>query len=787
MTRAWRLAAWAAAFVLASAYAIQRVEFTTDITNFLPDGRGAEPARISRELAKSDLARTMVVSIGSADPASSVAAIREMAAMLRARPEVAWVREGADEEFLAKIYELYFPRRLYFLSESPETELAPKLTDAGLDEQARKVRETLALPVAPLLERTVPADPLGAFASLVERLRSEQPPLATRDGIFQTTDGKFAVLFLATKKSAFDSMAQRPLLEAIDAKFADLNATVAPDLVMEQSGANRFSVDAETKIRADASWISTLSGIGVAALSLVFFRSVLSLGIVAIPGIVGLAIALVAGLVVFGRLDGMTIAFGASLIGVTIDYPTHVLILWSLSRSDETPWQITRRLAGSLSMAAVTTMASFAGLAWTSFRGFRELGFFAVVGVAGALVASLLLLPDLLPRRRGIPPVSQGLADVLGPWLVRLRRHRGVLAFVPVVILATGAFAIPNLDWVDDLSRISKPDPRLQAEDNRVRERVSNFEPGRFVIAMGDDAASMLARNEEVHARLSALVKNDKLGGLRSLHALLWPEELQRRNLAAVRASADLPARLDAAFTRAGFRSGSFAPFAENLANPPPPLDLETLRASPLGPLASSLVLDLGGRLAAITYLRGVRDPEEVRAALAGLDDVTFFEQRTFLNDMFALFRDRTLRLVVFGTILVYLLLVVRYREWRAATAAFLPALLVPVVILSGFALAGVETHLLHAVSLLMVMGMGVDYGIFIVDSARGEEAEMGATLVSCLLCCLTTILSFGTLAISSQPPLRAIGLVTGGGVALSLMLAPVSLLLLRPQRTENA
>ncbi|TMJ18245.1 MAG: hypothetical protein E6G94_00395 [Alphaproteobacteria bacterium] len=425
-------------------------------------------------------------------------------------------------------------------------------------------------------------------------------------------------------------------------------------------------------------------------------------------------------------------------------------------------------------------MASFAGLAWTSFRGFRELGWFAVLGVAGALVASLFLLPDLLPRRSRIQPVSAGLANVLGPWLVAMRSKRKVLAVAPVAILVVAAFALPKLEWNDDLSRISSPDPVLQAEDNRVRERVSNFDPGRFVIAAGDDDAAMLEHNEQVHARLTELIGAGKLDGMRSLHALLWPAALQRRNLDVLRASADLPQRLDAAFTREGFRPGTFAPFFDALASPPPPLDLATLRASALGPIASSLVLNLGDRVAAITYLRGVRDVDAVRAALDDLPDVTFFEQRTFLNEIFAHFRNQTLRLVVAGTFLVCALLLVRYCHWRSATAAFLPALLVPVVLLSGFALAGVQTNLLHAVSLLMVMGMGVDYGIFIVDCAREDEEEVGATLVSCLLCCLTTILSFGTLAISSQPPLRAIGITTGAGVALSLVLAPISLLLLK-------
>jgi predicted exporter len=789
LTRVARLALWAVAFVLMSAYCLRSVEFTTDITNFLPDGRGAEPARISRELAHSDLARTMVLSIGADETARAVAAAKSLAEMLRSRPEVAWVREGADDAFLGKVYELYFPRRLYFLSEDPERDLPALLTDEGLQAQARRVRDSLALPTSPLVERVLPADPLGAFMAIVERLRSEEPPLATRDGVFTTRDGRHAVLFLATKKSAFDSMAQRPLLEAIDARFKALRGELGADLVLEQSGANRFSVDAEAKIRGDASMISTLSGIGVAILSLVFFRSLLSLGVVAVPGLFGLVIALFLGLAAYGRLDGMTIAFGASLIGVTIDYPTHVLILWSLSRTGETAWQVTRRLSGSLTMAALTTMASFAGLAFTSFRGFRELAAFSVLGVAAALVVTLFLLPDLLPAKRRIQPVSEGLARVLGPWLVALRSRRRALALAPVAILAVAAWALPRLEWHDDLSRISTPDPVLQAEDNRVRDRVANFDPGRFVIAIADDPETMLVRNEEVYRRLSALVDAGKLDGVRSLHALLWPVAVQKQNLEVLQSSPDLPRRIDAAFASEGFRPGSFAAFAETLASPAPPLDLETLRSSELGPLASSLVLDLGGRNAALTYLRGVHDVAAVKDAMSGLQDVTFFEQRTFLNDVFAHFRDQTLRLVALGTVFVYVLLLVRYREWRSATAAFLPALLTPVVVLSGFALAGVETHLLHAVSLMMVMGMGVDYGIFIVDSARDDAGEVGATLVSCLLCCLTTILSFGTLALSSQPPLRAIGLTTGAGVAVSLLLAPISLLLLKvaPIRTTPA
>jgi predicted exporter len=557
--------------------------------------------------------------------------------------------------------------------------------------------------------------------------------------------------------------------------------------VLEQSGANRFALDAETKLRADASMISTLSTVGVAVLSWLFFRSFLSLGLALVPALVGLLLAMAAGLLIFGSLDGTTIGFGASLIGVTIDYPTHFLILRSLSTRGENPWRLARRLSGSLSMAALTTIASFAGLAITSFRGFRELGVFSLIGVAGALLTSLFLLPDLVPRSRPVPPISARLAATLGAWIPRLRSRRSALALVPIAVLALGAFALPRLSWNDDLSSLGQPDPRLRAEDTRVRERVSSFDGGRFVIAIADEPDAALARNDEVHARLAALVGRGELGGMRSLHDLLWSQALQRRNLEALRGSPDLAARLDAGFGAAGFRPGAFAPFAQTLAAPSAePLTLAELRASELGPLASTLVLDLDGRTAVITYLRGVRDPDAIRAALADLPDVHLFDQRSFLNEIAAQFRTRTLLQIVVGSACVLLILIARYRDARRATAAFLPAFLTAILVLSAFALSGTETNLLHAVSLLIVMGMGVDYGIFVVDSVDQPD-EIGATLVSCLLCCLTTLLGFGTLALSNHPALRAIGVTTGVGIALSLLLAPLSLFALRVDAKATA
>jgi len=137
--------------------------------------------------------------------------------------------------------------------------------------------------------------------------------------------------------------------------------------------------------------------------------------------------------------------------------------------------------------------------------------------------------------------------------------------------------------------------------------------------------------------------------------------------------------------------------------------------------------------------------------------------------------------MVILGSFIVLVVLLLRYRNFSRTLLAFLPAALGAASTLGLFGLLGVEVNVASAVSLLVVLGMGVDYGIFAVDS-RDRAGSQGATLSSLLVSCVTSVFVFGILALSEQPVLRAIGLTTGVGVMLALTLSPITLALARPQ-----
>ncbi|MCA9697795.1 MAG: hypothetical protein KC431_09750, partial [Myxococcales bacterium] len=572
------------------------------------------------------------------------------------------------------------------------------------------------------------------------------------------------------------------------ARFTELRDAAASEgvtLQLRQSGVGRFALRAESRIRGDITRISTLSTIGVIVLFLLLFRGPRLVLLSMLPLAAGVLTATTVCLLAFGRIHGLTLAFGASLIGICIDYPVHLFNHHVLEPDPQGAAGTARRIRPGLLLGAATTVAGFVGLGWTSFPGVREIAVFAAVGIVAALVATLWLLPPLMADKPKPVALQQRLARRAGALVEAMQRRRGALLVLPGVALILIALAVPRISFVDDVSALTETDPELLAEDEAVRELVSRMDAGRMVVAIGADDEAALAKNDRVHEALVAAREAGEVADFQSLHELLWSQQLQRENLAAYGEADAFVARLETAFVAKGFRAGVFTPLAEDLkalqaGQGTPPLDYPTLAASPLGEAAGAMHVELEGQVGVLSLLRGVEDVEALRARIdaLGLEDVHLFDQKALMAELYGRHRRQTLQLVALGLLVVLAMIGARYRRIGPTLAAFLPALLAAGAGLAVLVLAGFALNLLHVVSLLLVLSMGVDYGVFLVES-REHPGEVAATVLSLLACCSSTVLAFGLLAMSSNPALRAIGLTTGLGVLASLLLAPTALILL--------
>jgi predicted exporter len=176
------------------------------------------------------------------------------------------------------------------------------------------------------------------------------------------------------------------------------------------------------------------------------------------------------------------------------------------------------------------------------------------------------------------------------------------------------------------------------------------------------------------------------------------------------------------------------------------------------------------GQYASIVALRGMRYasiPLLARAA-DGMAGVQWVDKVGGISSVLGRYRAWMGWVVLGAYGVVFLVLLPRYRgrTWRVLAPTATASLLT--LALLGF--AGQSLQLFHVLALMLLLGVGVDYGIFMQEEPeRGDDAPWLAVGLSAA----STILSFGLLALSGTPALQAFGLTMLAGTALVWLGAP--------------
>lgn len=768
-----------------AAYVTTHFEVATDITAFMPNGGDPKITQLTRYMANSELSRTMVLMIGAQDEHTALAAGRDFEHALRHTPAVrdglAHLDGGPQEGTEQAIYELYHPRRFGFVGFT-KNEVERKLSAKGQERAAADLKTRLSQPMAPLVSRLAPSDPLLTIAHLFERLQSSHGrSLSVSDGRFITPDGKHSVLFLSTRAGAFDSNAQRPLVAGVATAFAQVNVEYDGKLTLEQSATNRIAVHTEQAIKNDIERVTLVSTLCLAIILGGLFRSLRLVALACIPIGCGVLVGLASCLLFYGHVHGITLAFGASLIGVAIDYVVHLYCHHAVAPASDGPRGTLRMIAPALRTGAATTLVGFAALALAGFPGLQEVSLFASTGVLAALVATQLFLPELLPTQIGEVALRSGLVLWLGQALRALQKQRSRLLLLPAAAVVLCALAVPDVHIDDNLLALGQIQGPMADEDQRVRNRVARFDQTRFIVASGSTEEAALQANDRVAIVLQEAQEDGELQSYRNVAAMLPSARRQRTIDATARRALGDGTALLKNFASAGFVPSAFAPFSDGLSEPSPsPLTYQALLDSPMAPAVRSFRFSAGDDVAFVSFLNQVHDPHALTQRLEGLAGVSFVDQGTQMRRTFSDYQERTAWLIAIGLFGVLLLLAVRYRNASKVLAAFGPSLLAAIVTVSALGSWGYGLNLVSLTALLMVVSMGVDYGVFLVDA--DDSGHGPAALLSIVMAAASTIGGFGLLALSSHPMLASIGITASVGVLSCVILAPTALVLSRPQ-----
>jgi hopanoid biosynthesis associated RND transporter like protein HpnN len=531
-----------------------------------------------------------------------------------------------------------------------------------------------------------------------------------------------------------------------------------------------------------------------------------------------------------GELNLISVAFAVLYIGLGVDFAIHYALRYQEARRDKDVSSAIRtagiQVGRSLVLCATTTAIGFYAFVPTDYSGVAELGLISGTGMFISLFVSLTVLPALLRlfpnkavnHQRGVPA-----------WLTYLptRRPRLIVSISGVVGLVA-LLALPQIRFDHNPLHLQNPDDESV---QTYRELLDESSRSPYSIALLADNAAQAENLKADLLTLSSVDsvvtindylpdnQEDKLAIIDDLNLLLGGDLTLNEPTERIE-----PARFETSLQN--FRASLDQLIAEQPAGRlrtaalalAAVLDRESAALAKLEPQAQTerlgqldeiLMSGMPGRLRLLNdglkaTRFGVEDlPEAIRGRWISAEGRYRMEvfPRENLDDNIALerFVAEVRKVAPNATDVPVINVAASQAVVSAFQQAFLSALLViaallavllpikrdiPLVLapllLAGLVTAGIcallniDLNFANIIALPLLLGIGVDSGIHIVHRFRSDRVDGGvllrtSTARAVIFSAMTTIASFGNLALSPHLGTASMGILLTIGITVTL------------------
>lgn len=761
--RAALLIGWVGVIALLGYYVQQNLTISGDLRLFMPSPKTRTETLLLEEVGESPASRLLLVALEGAPQDVLAETSQRLATALRDDPQFGLVSNG--QASLDAIPESLLPYR-YLLSPTLDTQ---QFDAAYLHEQLTERLEDLSSPAGAALEPLIPRDPTLEVLKLADAWAPAKQPQKQYD-VWFNGKGDSAILIAATKAAAFDPEGQQRASDALQRHFQEARAD--PHVRMTVSGPGAFSVLMKGRTQAEATLIGTIDSIGLIVLLFIAYRSVLIVVLGALP----LASAGVAGLAavgaMYGSVHGITLAFGATLIGVAQDYPIH---LFSHQHPGKTPLQTARSVWPTLATGVVSTCIAYLAFLFSGVIGLAQLACFTISGLAVAGLTTRYLLPRVMPERTRDP----GKSVVLGRlWSSIASFPRPLWLAIAVVAVCAAILVFGHTPmWQNDLGQLTPIPKPLLDRDAKLRQELGAADARRLLVVDGATSDEVLSEIERLTPKLDALVKHGDIESYDEAARYLPSLGTQTRRQRALPSEDALHSALTQAVAGLQFKPNLFQPFLDDVAKAKtlPLLTPDALKGTPLELQVGALLLHHGDRWVGLVTMSGTHNAQALETLTS--DKVTLLDLKQASEDLVARQRVHILWSLAIAAVLLAATVWAALRSAKRMGRVIAPMALTTLLILGLLHGLGISLNLFHLIALVLAAGLGVDYALFF-EAVENDPHEQRRTLHAVVVCSLSTLLVFTALAFSTLPVLRAIGVTVTIGIVSNFVLA---LLLTRP------
>lgn len=515
----------AALATVVGAYLTSRLSLQSDLADLLPAGSTSVQAleRMKEEVGGIGQLR-LVLETDSFPAAKQLA--QDLEPRLLASPFVSYVDYSKDVAF-------YKRNALLFLE------------PASLDSLQAAIRSTIdaekqrlnPLFVEDLFGDASAEDEEDELARWEEKYRAKEPK-----PFYTNADSTILVI------KVFASRASSNLSFALD-MVDDVRRIVDsahverydPDIKVYYGGNVQNRLDEYETVKRDIIGTAIYGVGGVFLLIALYFSSLVGALLVSLSLLASLSWTFGLTFLVIGQLNTITGFLFVILFGLGVDYGIHAFARYVESRRhglsrEAAIDKMVCQTGTALATTAITTSAAFFSLMLMDFKGFSDLGFIAGVGMLGALVAMVVLLPALivLAENIGVLRIEPATDRKAKSDRASFRHARGILV-VATVFTAIAGYSFSRVGFEFDFTNLRAITPQRNIVSDKTRGVFTLSESP--AIVLGDSRGDV----EEIVAAVRQHMESDTLSptvsSVKSIFSLVPEDQSERlERIAAIRA-----------------------------------------------------------------------------------------------------------------------------------------------------------------------------------------------------------------------------------------------------------
>jgi 1-acyl-sn-glycerol-3-phosphate acyltransferase len=737
-------------------------EIETNILMFLPPGELTQNQQILAELDRSRSRQSSFLLCAPTFKEAQLAADFSVNALEKSGL-FAKVNGRIQGDYALKIEEFYKT----YLGVGQDSEITKILKQPDVVTNLLQRQQTLLMQVGhltsqlqfdPLLLKTqfndLPALKFGAFLPQQDWLT------------LQNEDEK--CIFLSAKNSSdpFDGDYQDQFLSFFNHWQTQLTAK-SPQTRLLALSLIRFAALARQDIQNDLVKVTLISLAGIFLLLKFVFRGFRPLWSSQIPLIAGTICGFSAAILIYSKIHLVALALGATLTGVAIDYVFHYLSQWRFQHEDWDSTEILKQILPGINQGLLTSLIGYTAFFLAPVEGIQQTAVFAIFGLTGAYISLLIYFPLIFKQ----PSTRQNF------WLLNFTQKSlaywsrfglpASLFFVFCAIIYL-SFGLPKIN--DDIRTLNSLPDNLKLEVKQFAQLSEIPDFSRFFLVTAKDSELLLQRVEFLAERLQKLQEEEKISGYVSAIEII---PSKKRQLETYQATAKVFSterkKLESYLLSMGFTPAQLQQYFAMWEKEAKILTLSEWLANPVSAPWSDMWVKQKKQFASTVYLSVNFDQEAVKK-LEG-EGISLIDRTTTISEAFGRHRRSISKVLLAAYLLIFYLLWINQGLKNAFWIIF-PPLAGAINLLVWLKFFALDLNLFHMLSMILILGIGIDYSIFYYYC---DKKELAKTTIAVFASLLTTLLAFGVLGFSSVPALKAIGLSLSVGLCSAFLISSIT------------